>query len=284
MNLVVVLGSMALIGALVALWWGLAARSSPARANLFAGHDEDVRPSVQTGALLRRAGERSRRVLPTWLVDRLERNLVQAGHPHGLDVPRMLGVKLVLATVAGVATALLLRQPVVAVVVATSVYFLPDYWVLTVRDQRQAAVQAKVPDTIDQLTICVEAGLGFDAALTRVAVTTEGPLTEELRRTISDVQAGVPRAQALRMLAERTQVEEVRQLVTALIQSQKHGVAMAETLRIQSAEIRLRRKQRTEEKAAKLAVKMLFPIVVCFLPVFMIVTVVPAFVDIAKTL
>jgi len=283
-NLVVVLGSMALIGALVALWWGLAARSSPARANLFAGHDEDVRPSVQTGALLRRAGERSRRVLPTWLVDRLERNLVQAGHPHGLDVPRMLGVKLVLATVAGVATALLLRQPVVAVVVATSVYFLPDYWVLTVRDQRQAAVQAKVPDTIDQLTICVEAGLGFDAALTRVAVTTEGPLTEELRRTISDVQAGVPRAQALRMLAERTQVEEVRQLVTALIQSQKHGVAMAETLRIQSAEIRLRRKQRTEEKAAKLAVKMLFPIVVCFLPVFMIVTVVPAFVDIAKTL
>ncbi len=137
-------------------------------------------------------------------------------------------------------------------------------------------MQAKAADIIDQLTICVEAGLGFDAALARVATTTEGPLTDELRHTISDIQAGVPRAQALRTLADRAQIVEIRQLVTALLQAQKHGVPMAETLRIQSAEMRLKRKQRTEEKAAKLTVKMLFPIIVCFLPVFMIITVVPA--------
>ena len=147
------------------------------------------------------------------------------------------------------------------------------------RDKRQAAMQAKAADIIDQLTICVEAGLGFDAALARVATTTEGPLTDELRHTISDIQAGVPRAQALRTLADRAQIVEIRQLVTALLQAQKHGVPMAETLRIQSAEMRLKRKQRTEEKAAKLTVKMLFPIIVCFLPVFMIITVVPSLLD-----
>ena len=124
-------------------------------------------------------------------------------------------------------------------------FFLPDYWVLSVRDKRQAAMQADAADVIDQLTICVEAGLGFDAALARVATTTEGPLTDELRHTISDIQAGVPRPQALRTLADRAQIVEIRQLVTALLQAQKHGVPMAETLRIQSAEMRLKRKQRT---------------------------------------
>ena len=144
-------------------------------------------------------------------------------------------------------------------------------------------MQAEAADIIDQLTICVEAGLGFDAALARVATTTEGPLTDELRHTISDIQAGVPRAQALRTLADRAQIVEIRQLVTALLQAQKHGVPMAETLRIQSAEMRLKRKQRTEEKAAKLTVKMIFPIIFCFLPVFMIITVVPALITVFAT-
>ena len=145
-------------------------------------------------------------------------------------------------------------------------------------------MQAKAADTIDQLTICVEAGLGFDAALARVATTTEGPLTDELRHTISDIQAGVPRAQALRMLADRAQIVEIRQLVTALLQAQKHGVPIAQTLRTQSADMRMKRKQRTEEKAAKLTVKMLFPIIFCFLPVFMIIVAGPAFLSLGNAL
>jgi tight adherence protein C len=280
MNITVVLGSGAIATAIVALWWGLTARPSPARTNLFAGLPDTAAPTVASGTVLERLGRRGRRLVPAALVDTLERNLVQAGHPNGLDVSSMLGIKFCLAALAAVLT-LALGPPLVAVVVAAVLFFLPDYWVLTVRDQRQAAIRDKAADTIDQLTICVEAGLGLDSALSRVATTTEGPLTEELRRTISDVQAGVPRAQALRMLADRTKVEEIRQLVSALIQAQKHGVAMAETLRIQSAEIRLKRKQRTEEKAAKLAVKMLFPIIVCFLPVFMIITVVPSIIEMA---
>ena len=117
--------------------------------------------------------------------------------------------------------------------------------------QAPGRMQAKAADIIDQLTICVEAGLGFDAALARVATTTEGPLTDELRTRSATSRPACPRpgaADAGRPGAD----PEIRQLVTALLQAQKHGVPMAETLRIQSAEMRLKRKQRTEEKAAKL--------------------------------
>ena len=110
------------------------------------------------------------------------------------------------------------------------------------------------------------------------------PLTDELRHTISDIQAGVPRAQALRALADRAQVIEIRQLVSALLQAQRHGVPIAETLRVQAAEMRLKRRQRTEEKAAKLTVKMLFPIIICFMPVFIIISVVPALISIFEYL
>jgi tight adherence protein C len=282
MELTVVFGAMAIVGAMGLLWWGVTARPSAARANLFAGlpQPDDAAGSV---GVLGRVGDRTRRILPASLVDGLEVNLVQAGHPYGLDLPRILGLKIMLA-----ATAMLLLviagQPLIGLIIAMVLYFFPDYWVLSERDKRQAAMESKMADTIDQLTICVEAGLGFDAALGRVATLNEGPLADELRRTVSDIQAGVPRAQALRMLGERAQIVEVRQLVTALLQAQKHGVPIADTLRVQSAEMRSRRTQRTEERAAKLPVKLLFPIVFCFMPVVMIVIAVPAFIRLGDAL
>ncbi len=283
MNLTVILGAMALVGAIGVFWWGLTARPSAARANLFAGLPQPAAPPSKSASIMRQLGQAARRLLPNPLVDGLEVKLVQAGHPYGLDLPRILGIKITLAGLAAFML-FLVGQPLFALIAAGLLFFLPDYWVVSMRDKRQAAMQAEAADIIDQLTICVEAGLGFDAALARVATTTEGPLTDELRHTISDIQAGVPRAQALRTLADRAQIPEIRQLVTALLQAQKHGVPMAETLRIQSAEMRLKRKQRTEEKAAKLTVKMIFPIIVCYLPVFMIITVVPALITVFRAL
>lgn len=282
MNLTVILGAAAVVGSIGVFWWGLTAQPSAARANLFAGLQPQTSPSRLTSAT-RTLGQTARRVLPDSLVDGLAVRLVQAGHPHGIDLPRLLGIKISLA---GLAALMLVLdgRPLLALVAATVLFFLPDYWVVSVRDQRRAAIRAVAPDTIDQLTICVEAGLGFDAALARVALTTEGPLHDELRHTISDIQAGVPRAQALRALSDRTQVIEIRQLVSALLQAQKHGVPMAETLRIQSTEMRLKRKQRTEEKAAKLTVKMLFPIIFCFMPVFIIIAVAPSLISVFRAL
>lgn len=283
MDVTVILGSLAVVGAIGVFWWGLTARPSAARGNLVAGLPEEAPPEPALAAITRRLGEWTRRILPNGMVNGLEVNLVQAGHPGGLDLPRILGVKITLAAV----SLLLLSiagSVVIGVFVAALLFFAPDYWVLSTRDKRQADIQLAAADIIDQLSICVEAGLGFDAALGRVAATTEGPLTDELKHTLSDIRAGVPRTQALRALSDRAQVEEVRQLVTSLLQAQKHGVSIAETLRVQSGEMRMKRKQRTEEKAAKLTVKMIFPVVVCFLPAFVIVTMVPALIRIFQEL
>lgn len=284
MDLTPILGATATVGAIGAFWWAVTARPSAARANLFSGLPQSDAVPSRSVSIVRQLGHAARRVLPNPLVDGLEVKLVQAGHPYGLDLPRLLGIKITLAALAAAFALLLGGHPLLALLAGGLLFFLPDYWVLSTRDKRQAAIRNKVADTIDQLTICVEAGLGFDAALARVATTTEGALSDELRHTISDIQAGVPRPQALRTLADRAQILEIRQLVTALLQAQKHGVPMAETLRIQSTEMRVKRKQRTEEKAAMLTVKMLFPIIVCFLPVFMIITVVPALINIVSAI
>jgi len=278
-----ILGAMAVVGAIGMLWWGLTARPSAARGNLVAGIPETAPPASPLVSAMRQLGQSTRRMLPTSMVDGLEVNLVQAGYPHGIDLPRLLGIKITLAGMSAI-LALIYGQLLLAVVAAVVMFFLPDYWVASVKDQRQNQIQADAADVIDQLTICVEAGLGLDAALARVARTTDGPLTDELRHTMSDIRAGVPRAQALRALSDRAQIIEIRQLVTALLQAQKHGVSMAETLRVQSAEMRLKRSQRTEERAAKLTVKMIFPIIFCFLPVFMIITVVPSLINVFEAL
>jgi tight adherence protein C len=283
MELTLILGSVALVAAVGMLWWGITARPSAARGNLFAGLPQPTPDTSQLVGLTRQLGRSARRALPNKLVDGLEVNLVQAGHPHGLDLARLLGIKVTLAAF-GALVPLVYGQILVAVAAAAVLFFLPDYWVLSVRDDRQTQVRAAAADVIDQMTICVEAGLGLDAAIARVAATTEGPLTDELRRTMSDIRAGVPRAQALRALADRAQVAEIRQLVTALLQAQKHGVPMAETLRTQSSQMRLKRTQRTEEKAAKLTVKMLFPIILCFVPVYMIVLLVPSVLNLTEAI
>lgn len=280
MELALILGSFALVAAVGMLWWGVTARPSAARGNLFAGLPDTAPEPSRLIGVMRQLGQSTRRMLPNALVDGLEVNIVQAGHPHGLDLPRLLGIKITLAAM-GALTLLVYGQVLLAIIAAAALFFLPDYWVLSVRDDRQNRMRADAADVIDQMTICVEAGLGLDAAIARVAATSEGPLTDELRRTMNDIRAGVPRAQALRALADRAQIAEIRQLVTALLQAQKHGVPMAETLRIQSSQMRLKRSQRTEEKAAKLTVKMIFPIIFCFLPVFMIVVMVPALISLS---
>jgi tight adherence protein C len=281
MEVRLILGSIAIIGAIATLWWGVTARPSAARTNLMVGLPEPAPSATRLVPIMHQLGQTAQRLLPNALVDGLGVKLVQAGHPQGLDLPRLLGIKVALATVAALVF-LVSGQVLLAVIAAVGLFFLPDYWVLSVRDKRQAQMEADAADIMDQLTICVEAGLGFDAALARVATTTEGPLTDELQHAMSDIRTGVPRTQALRALSDRAQVPEIRRLVTALLQAQKHGVPIAETLRVQSAEMRIKRTQRTEEKAAKLGVKLLFPVTLCFLPVCMIILVVPSFLSLGN--
>jgi tight adherence protein C len=271
--------SVAIGAAILCLSWGLTARPSAARANLMAGLDLPEAPKSST-SVTRSLGQGLRWLLPSSYLKGLDHTLVQAGHPKGMDMPRLLGLKLVLLFSTSV-FGIVLGYPLWGALGALALFFLPDYWLATQREARRSAIQNDAADTIDQLTLVVEAGLGFDAALQRVASTNEGPMAVELQRTVDDMRAGMPRDQALRAFADRTNLPDIQQLVTALIQAQKHGVTIAETLRLQSAELRDKRMQGAEEQAAKLATKLIFPTMICFLPVFMVIMVGPSAIEVA---
>ncbi len=155
-------------------------------------------------------------------------------------------------------------------------FFLPDILIKNNADKRQKQIQLQLPDFLDQITVGVEAGLGLDAAMARTAKSNNGPLAEEFRRTLQHVQAGLSRGEALRGLANRNKVVELRQFVASILQAEQFGIPMAQVLRVQAGEQRRKRRQRAEEKAMKLPVKVLFPLVLCILPALFVVLIGPA--------
>jgi tight adherence protein C len=163
-------------------------------------------------------------------------------------------------------------------------FFVPDLLVYNAGVKRQDKIRKALPDTLDMLTVCVEAGLGFDAALAQVARNTDGPLASECSRLLQEMQFGKPRVDALRALGDRTTVVELRGLVSALVQASELGVPVARVLREQSAEMRTRRRQRAEEKAQKVPVKVLFPLIFCLFPALFVMVVGPGGINIAHTL
>jgi tight adherence protein C len=289
----VVLGSVALVATPGLLWWALAGDRTAAvvSRNLTTGlAGVDVRDAVLAHSARERAlqpmverwAARARRLTPAGRVDALERRILLAGTPREWTLERVLAAKLGL-TVAGAATGLLLllTRPglvsVLALVVAPLLgWFGPEGLLAGKATRRQEAIRAALPDTLDQVTIGVEAGLGFEAALARTARSGSGPLADELLRTLQDVQAGMSRSEALRRFVDRAEVEELQHFVLAVVQAESYGIPVSQVLRVQSAELRVRRRQRAEEQAQKLPVKILFPLVLCILPALFIVLVGPA--------
>jgi tight adherence protein C len=164
----------------------------------------------------------------------------------------------------------------VAAAITVFGWFLPDILLYNTAEHRRIELRRALPDTLDQMTISVEAGLAFEAAMTRAGRSGDGPLNRELQRTMQDVQVGMSRAEALKGLAERTDVDEIEHFVVAVVQAESHGVPISRVLRVQSSEQRLKRRQRAEENAMKLPVKILFPLVLCILPTIFIVLLGPA--------
>jgi tight adherence protein C len=151
-------------------------------------------------------------------------------------------------------------------------------------DSRQENIRRTLADTIDLLTISVEAGLAFDAALLHARRSMKGPLSDEIGRMLHEMQLGVKRTDAMRSLSERTNVEELRSFVLAMVQADVFGVSIASVLRAQSQELRTKRRQRAEERAMKIPVKLLFPMIVCILPALLILVVGPGVIKLAKVL
>jgi tight adherence protein C len=147
---------------------------------------------------------------------------------------------------------------------------------------RQRLVVKALPDALDMVTTCVEAGLGLDAALGRVADQMKGPLAAELSQTLREIAMGRLRREALSELGERTGVQELISFVNAVIQAEQLGVSVAQVLKVQSDQMRMRRRQRAEQLAHEAPVKMVFPLVLCIFPAFMLVILGPAVISISQ--
>ncbi len=221
----------------------------------------------------------ARRFSPTGFADNLQRKLDVAGNPAGSTVERVLALKgfgLVLGAVFGFVVGSGVLALVLGGVFAAAGLFLPDLLVYNVGVKRQEKIGRSLPDSLDLLTISVEAGLGFDAALSQVARNTEGPLAGEFFRVLQEMQIGKSRAEAFRSMAERTTVPELRQFVSSLVQADQFGIPVAQVLREQSKELRIKRRQVAEEKAQKVPVKIMVPMVLFIFPVLFIVILGPA--------
>lgn len=176
-------------------------------------------------------------------------------------------------------------QPVRALVgflVVILAFFVPDLLLYSRATERQKLISLELPDTLDQMTIAVEAGLGFDSAMAKTSANGTGPLAAELVRTLQDMSLGRSRKDAYLTLAERTTSQDLRRFTRAIIQADTYGIAVAGVLRIQAAEMRLKRRQRAEERAMKIPVLVVFPLTVCILPVLFIVLLTPAVLNIVK--
>nr|WP_221379634.1 type II secretion system F family protein [Actinoplanes polyasparticus] len=157
---------------------------------------------------------------------------------------------------------------------------IPDLLVYNAGAKRQAALTRALPDVLDAMVIGVESGLGLDAAMAQVAVLLRGPMPDEINRVLQEMRLGVPRTEALRSLAARTTVRDLKTLITALVQAGELGISVAGILREHSLEQRTRRRQYAEEKAQKVTVKLLFPVIFCLFPVIFIVVLGPAIINI----
>src|SRR6478672_6519508 len=231
----------------------------------------------------------ARALSPNGVDDRYTKMLDQAGNPGGWTVERILGAKgaaLLLGLVLGafygkfqLPTALLY-----AVIGGAALFFLPDLLIKNLAQRRQEQTSKSLADALDMLSVCVEAGQGFDSALLQVARNIEGPIAGEFARVLSEIQIGKSRGEAFSAMGDRVTLPEVKNFVTALVQADRLGLPIAGVLREQTAAMRIARRQKAEEKAQKVTVKILFPLMLCIMPSLFIVVIGPGVIRLMHTL
>ena len=236
-------------------------------------------------ALLERLGHR---LTPAAYVRKLDRLLSLAGRPASLPLGRVLAAKPLLGLVGALLGLWLASTPapvlkLVGLFVMLLGYFIPDLLLYSKGQERQKIMQLELANTLDQMLISVEAGLGFEGAMARAGENGKGPLAEELVRTLQDMQVGRSRRESYQALAERTNIPELRSFVQAVVQADTYGIAISRVLRIQAKVMRVKRRQRAEEKAMKLPVTILFPLLFFIFPVLFIAILGPAVINAIET-
>lgn len=225
---------------------------------------------------------------PSDTTDRLARSLDRAGNPYPWTVERVMGAKgvsLVIGLLLGLALGgLSFRGLLGAALLGVALFYLPDLLLYNLALRRQEQIMKGFAEALDMLTVCVEAGQGFDAAMMEVARNVEGPISGEFARVLSEMQIGKSRGEAFQALGARVTLPEVKNFVSAIVQADQLGIPIASVLREQTAAMRLSRRQRAEEKAQKVTVKILFPLLLCIFPAIFVVILGPGVIRIINTL
>ncbi|MEO5317924.1 type II secretion system F family protein [Arthrobacter sp. CC3] len=243
-------------------------------------------PEKTRGNLLDRIGYG---LTPAAYVRKLDRLLSLAGRPVAWPLGRILAAKPVLGLVgASLFILISMSSPKPMIKLAGLFllflgYFIPDLLLYSKGMERQKAMQLELANTLDQMLISVEAGLGFEGAMARAGENGKGPLAEEIIRTLQDMQVGRSRRESYIALAERTNIPELRSFVQAIVQADTYGIAISRVLRIQAKVMRVKRRQRAEEKAMKLPVMILFPLLFFIFPVLFIAILGPAVINTVVT-
>ncbi len=243
-----------------------------------------VRPTAHSFA------EAARLFSPADYSARTARRLITGGSPHGFDTERFLAVKtatavagaLFIVVLSGAVAAPVFRSALLAGVFAVICFYVPDLWLRSKVSSRKLEIRRTLPDMLDMLTISVEAGMGFDAAVARITGSRGGALSQEFARMLQEIQSGLARRDAMRNLGDRTQVPELNTFIMSMIQADVFGVSVSSVLRTQSRDMRVKRRQFAEEMAQKAPVKIVFPLVLCILPATLIVVAGPAVVGIGR--
>lgn len=233
--------------------------------------------------------ELSRRITPVGYAAWLDRTLAGAGRPHSWPLDRVLAVKPALAFLGLLfGFIIFVADPngprfILMLALAAVLYFVPDILLRNTAAKRRSAMQLALPNMLDQMLISVEAGIGFEGAMGRAAENTTGPLAEEFIRTLQDIQVGRSRREAYTDLAQRASFPDLRSFVRSIVQADQYGIAIANVLKTQAQEMRIKRRQRAEEHAMKIPVKILFPLIFSILPAMFIIILGPAIMGIVKT-
>lgn len=233
--------------------------------------------------IARRFHKLGRLLTPSSNLEQLQRDLIKAGMMEKISVPDFMGIR-VLGGVGGVALAYFFfgvkYDSITAMMISVAGFavglYIPNIWLKGRISQRQKAIQRLLPDALDMMSICVDAGLGFEAAIQKVAFQWENELAYELRQVIRELRVGLSRTEALHNLVERTDLPDIGSFVGVLVQADKLGIAIKDVLHTQSVQMRVRRRQRAEESAAKVPLKMMFPMVFFIFPAMFAVILGPA--------
>lgn len=224
----------------------------------------------------------SRRLTPDGYVTWLDKQLAGAGRPKDWPLGRLLMVKPLLAlggAFLGLAAFLVQPSPqrvLIALAAVIFLFFVPDLLIRTKAEKRRETIRLELPNALDQMLISVQAGLGFEAAMARSAQNGAGPLADEFSRTLQDMQVGRGRKDAYLAFAGRVDSPDLRSFIRAVVQADTYGIAIAKVLNAQAQEMRTKRRQRAEEHAMKIPVKILFPLIFCIFPTLFIILLGPA--------